>query len=121
MKAIHSSYLTAEEEELTERLKILRGAKHHSFKLKVYDALADAIKIEAHQIIWKDSKFSSIDIAAIALKFNLSFKVACEFLEKLGILKPGTFDRLDKYKSFTITEVMDAGREKLSKEQMCKR
>lgn len=115
MKTIHSNYLTAEEKELTERLKILRGSRYHSHKGRVYEALGDEIKIEAQKTIWQTGKFSSIDIAIIALKFNLSFKVACEFLEKLGILKPGTTDRLDKYKNFTVTEVMDAGREKLAK------
>lgn len=45
MKTIHSNYLTAEEKELTERLKILRGSRYHSHKGRVYEALGDEIKI----------------------------------------------------------------------------
>lgn len=110
MKQIHLDYLTSEQIELTEQLKSLKGADYYNHSIKIYDSLADAIKKDAELITQENgNKFFSVDIATIALKYNLNFKLACEFLEKMEILKPGTSARP---RNFKVSEAMDAARDK---------
>lgn len=108
---IYKKYLTPEQIELTEQLKGLWGIEYIRHSAKIYDSLADVIKNDAELIIKNYGKFSSIDIATIALKYNLNFKLACEFLEELEILRPGTYDKINRDKIFSVKKAMDAAKE----------
>lgn len=109
---IHKDYLTPKQIQLTEHLKGLRGADYYNHSIKVYNSLSESIEYSVKLIIENHGKLSSIDIATIALKYNINFKLSCEFLEKLGVLRLGTYNKISAGKTFSIGDAMDAARQK---------
>jgi hypothetical protein len=112
VKPIHLDYLDEHQVKLTEALKILRGSEYLKHYHKVFAELSGVIQSDAIAIIEKQGKFTPVDIAEIALKYNLCFKPCCEFLEKLEVLRRGSYEKMKDRKNFKVRDLLAAAKER---------
>lgn len=109
--------LTEYQRTLTECLKSARGKQYMRFYRLVFENLSEHIRTDATTIIKNHHKFTAVNIAEIAIKYNLGFKTCCEFLEKLKILPQGTYDRLRFQKGFKVGNIFAAAKKKISQQE----
>lgn len=109
--------LTEHQITLTESLKTTRGKEYMRFYRLVFESLSGQIKTDATAILENYHKFTAVNIAEIAIKYNLGFKPCCEFLEKLKILPQGTYDRLRFQKDFKVGNIFATARKRISEQE----
>lgn len=104
--------LTEHQIKLTEHLKTARNKEYFKYYEMVFDDLSQPIKLDAANIIQDRQRFTCIDIAALAIKYNLAFKPCCEFLEKLEVLPQGTYSKIQRRKNFKVADAFAAAKER---------
>lgn len=109
--------LTEYQRNLTESLKTARGKEYMRFYRLVFENLSEDIRIDATAIVENHHKFTAVNIAEIAIKYNLGFKPCCEFLETLKILPQGTYDRLKFQTGFKVGNIFAVAKKKISQQE----
>jgi hypothetical protein len=97
---------------ITESLKTAREREYFRYYQIAFRELSEMIKTDAEAIIAQRQKFTTIDIGVLAIKYNLAFKVCCEFLEKLAILPTGTYQKIRERKNFNVRDIFAAARKR---------
>jgi hypothetical protein len=93
-----------------------RGQAYGRAVREVWAIAAEALRERAQEITAERGKFTIVDLAQVSLEFGLSFKLTAEFLEELGVLPRGTYDRLKDSRGYRVTTYLDAARERAERE-----
>lgn len=93
-----------------------RGQAYGRAVRDVWAVASVALRERAQEITAARGKFTIVDLAQTSLEFDLSFKLTAEFLEELGILPRGTYDRLKNSRGYRVTKYLDAARERAERE-----
>jgi hypothetical protein len=94
-----------------------RGQAYGRGVRDVWAIASEALQKRAQEISSERGKFTIIDLAQVSLEFGLSFKLTAEFLEELGILSRGTFDRLKDSRGYRVSTFLEAATERAEREQ----
>jgi hypothetical protein len=94
-----------------------RGQAYGKAVRDVWAIASPALRARAQAIAKERGKFTIIDLAQISLEFGLSFKLTAEFLEELGILPRGTYDRLSGSRGYRVSKFLDAAKERAKQEK----
>jgi hypothetical protein len=88
--------LSDAERQLTEALKTARGQRFGSLLKQTYAVLGSRLANAARAIKQETGKITPVDVAKLALEFNLCLKHTFDFLEDVQdqVLPSGTYDRL---------------------------
>ncbi len=89
-------FMTPEQFQLAEQLKVARGKEFGKLLKQTYYALAPELVKEARNIIEATGKLNAKDIAKLAISFNLCMKHCSEFLEDPinQLLPSGTYQKM---------------------------
>jgi hypothetical protein len=94
-----------------------RGQAYGKAVRDVWVIASPALRARAQAIAKERGKFTIVDLAQVSLEFGLSFKLTAEFLEELGVLPRGTYDRLQRSRGYQVKTFLDAARERAEREQ----
>ena len=100
----------------SEALKRARGQEWVKLLREVYADVAPVLAEEARQIIAEAGRLAPIDVAKMAVRHNLHFKHACEWLEEERVLPTGTYSRM-RERGLKVRDAMDAARADLDAER----
>jgi hypothetical protein len=87
-----------------------RGQSYGRAVREVWAIASVALQERAQEISAERGKFMIVDLAQVSLEFGLSFKLTAEFLEELGTLPRGTYDRLKDSRRYRVTTYLNAAR-----------
>jgi hypothetical protein len=112
--------LTEEEKALTESLKTARGQEFWRIHRKTYYAIGPKLTTEARRIKLEQGKIVVMDVAILAIQFNLCLKHCFDFLEDRvdQVLPSGSYKRLQD-RGLKATKIMREAAEKLAQNNTC--
>jgi hypothetical protein len=94
-----------------------RGPAYGKAVRATWAIASPALRARAQAIAKERGKFTIVDLAQTSLEFGLSFKLTAEFLEDLGILPRGTYDRLKDSRGYRVSKFLDAAKERAKQEK----
>jgi hypothetical protein len=95
-----------------------RGKAYGKAVRDVWAITSQPLRDRAQEIMSERGKFTIVDLAQTSLEFGLSFKLTAEFLEDLGILPRGTYDRLSCSRGYRVATYLEAARERAGREKL---
>jgi hypothetical protein len=93
-----------------------RGPAYGKAVQEVWAIASTVLRARAQAIAKERGKFTIVDLAQTSLEFGLSFKITAEFLEELGVLPTGTYDRLKDSRGYRVATFLDAAKERAERE-----
>lgn len=76
-----------------EKLQIYRGKAYGLAVREAWFLYSEKIKKDC-QVFIENQHVDVVCIYSLSVKYDLSFKITCEFMEELGVLSTGTYDDL---------------------------
>jgi hypothetical protein len=95
-----------------------RGQAYGKAVRDVWAIASVALQARAQAIAKQRGKFTIVDLAQTSLEFGLSFKLTAEFLEELGVLPTGTYDRLKDSRGYRVATFLEAVKERAEREKL---
>jgi hypothetical protein len=95
-----------------------RGPAYGKAVRDVWAIASVALQARAQAIAKQRGKFTIIDLAQTSLEFGLSFKLIAEFLEELGVLPRGTYERLRRSRGYRVATFLDAAKERAERQKL---
>jgi membrane-anchored protein YejM (alkaline phosphatase superfamily) len=95
-----------------------RGLAYGRAVREVWAIAFVALQARAQAITQQRGKFTIVDLAQTSLEFGLSFKLTAEFLEELGILPRGTYERLRRSRGYRVATFLDAAKERAERQKL---
>jgi hypothetical protein len=93
-----------------------RGPAYGKAVREAWAIASVALQARAQAITQQRGKFTIVDLAQVSLEFGLSFKLTAEFLEELGGLPTGTYDRLKDSRGYRVATFLEAVKERAERE-----
>lgn len=91
------------------RLSNLRGEEYQRELSNIFRQYGNAI-IEDSKALAHGRDMQLTDIGRVALKYGLSFKATCEFLEKEHVILSGTYNVI-RLTGIRVSHIMDSAKE----------